>query len=115
MLVWIPGHQQFFSLPSHAQRRETWCPGALLSKAPLATAAAFAANSVKSRLQPILSSPSSEESEFGEMPREAFLSTLEEEEERRSFEDGKRKVRFSSPRAKRLRFVPSVFRYLPAN
>lgn len=90
------------SLPLHAQRRETWCPGALLSKAPLASAAALVANSVQSRLQRISSSPSSEESEFDEMPRDAFLSTLEEEEERKSIEDGRRKVAFASPRAKRF-------------
>ena len=40
------------------------------------------------------------------MSRDAFLSTLEEEEERKSLEDGRRKVAFASPRAKR--FVPSV-------
>ena len=40
------------------------------------------------------------------MSRDAFLSTLEEEEERKSSEDGRRKVAFASPRAKR--FVPSV-------
>ncbi|KAL9963272.1 hypothetical protein ACROYT_G032456 [Oculina patagonica] len=84
-----------------AKRRETWCPGALLSKAPLASAAALVSNSVQSRLQRISSSPSSEGSEFDEMPRDAFLSTLEEEEERKSLEDGRRKVKFSSPQAKR--------------
>lgn len=40
------------------------------------------------------------------MARDAFLSTLEEEEERKTSEDGRRKVAFASPRAKR--FVPSV-------
>ena len=40
------------------------------------------------------------------MPRDAFLSTLEEEEERKSIEDGRRKVAFASPRAKR--FVRSI-------
>ena len=95
-----------FFLLFYAQRRETWCPGALLANAPLASAAALAANSVQVRLARIPSSPSSEESEFDEMSRDAFLSTLEEEEERKSSEDGRRKVAFASPRAKR--FVPSV-------
>lgn len=90
----------------HTQRRETWCPGALLASAPLASAASLAANSVQVRLARISSSPSSEESEFDEMSRDAFLSTLDEEEERKSLEDGRRKVAFASPRAKR--FVPSV-------
>ncbi|KAJ7371492.1 hypothetical protein OS493_025393 [Desmophyllum pertusum] len=82
------------------KRRETWCPGAALSKTPLASAAALAA-SVQSRLQRISSSPSSEESEFDGITREAFLSTLNDEEERKSSEDGRRKVVFTSPRVKR--------------
>lgn len=90
----------------YVQRRETWCPGALLANAPLASAAARASNSVQVRLARISSSPSSEESEFDEVSRDAFLSTLEEEEERKTSEDGRRKVAFASPRAKRL--VPSV-------
>lgn len=36
------------------------------------------------------------------MSRDAFLSTLEEEEERKSLEDGRRKVAFASPRSKRF-------------
>ena len=95
-----------FFLLFYAQRRETWCPGALLANAPLVSSAALAANSVQVRLARIPSSPSSEESEFDEMSRDAFLSTLDEEEERKSLEDGRRKVAFASPRAKR--FVPSV-------
>jgi len=64
----------------------TWCPGAALSKAPLASAAALA-NSV--------------EIEFDEMPREDFLSQLDEEEERKSNEFIKRRVNFAIPQAKR--------------
>ncbi|PFX18858.1 Centromere-associated protein E [Stylophora pistillata] len=81
------------------KRRETWCPGAGLSKAPLATSAAF--SSVKSRLQRIPSSPSSDESEFGEMTKDIFLSTLEEEEDIKSSESGKKRVVFASPAGKR--------------
>lgn len=95
--------QFFFGfLLFYTQRRETWCPGALLASAPLASAATLAANSVQVRLARISSSPSSEESEFDEMSRDAFLSTLEEEEERKSLEDGRRKVAFASPRSKRF-------------
>jgi len=57
---------------------------------------------VQVRLARISSSPSSEESEFDEMSRDAFLSTLDEEEERKNSEDGRRKVGFASPRAKRF-------------
>lgn len=95
--------QFFFGfLLFYTQRRETWCPGALLASAPLASAATLAANSVQVRLARISSSPSSEESEFDEMSRDAFLSTLEEEEERKSLEEGRRKVAFASPRSKRF-------------
>ena len=78
----------------------TWCPGAALSKAPLASAAALA-NAVQMRLQRIGSSPSSDESEFDEMPREDFFSQLDEEEERKSNEFIKRRVNFAIPQAKR--------------
>jgi len=83
-----------------AKRRLTWCPGAALSKAPLASAAALA-NAVQMRLQRIGSSPSSDESEFDEMPREDFFSQLDEEEERKSNEFIKRRVNFAIPQAKR--------------
>ncbi|CAH3028289.1 unnamed protein product, partial [Porites evermanni] len=82
-----------------AKRRETWCPGAALSKAPLASAASLA---VQSRLQRIGSSPSSDGSEFDEMPRETFFSRLDEEEQRKSNEFGQRRVGFVSPKMKRL-------------
>ncbi|CAH3159397.1 unnamed protein product [Pocillopora meandrina] len=81
-----------------AKRRETWCPGAGLSKAPLASTVF---SSVKSRLQRIPSSPSSDESEFGEMAKDMFLSTLEEEEDIKSSESGKKRVVFASPAGKR--------------
>lgn len=98
--------KHFPSLLLYSQRRETWCPGALLAKAPLASAATLAGNSLQGRLARISSSPSSEESEFDEISRDAFLSALEEEEERKSSEDGRKRVAFASPRAKR--FVRSV-------
>ena len=88
-----------FPHPFLFQRRETWCPGAALSKAPLASAASLA---VQSRLQRIGSSPSSDGSEFDEMPRETFFSRLDEEEERKSNEFGQRRVGFVSPKMKRL-------------
>ncbi|XP_067024413.1 uncharacterized protein [Acropora muricata] len=61
-----------------AKRRLTWCPGAALSKAPLASAAA-----VQGRLQRVDCSPS-DDGEFEEIPKDQFLSILDEEEERRS-------------------------------
>lgn len=57
---------------------------------------------MKSRLQRIPSSPSSDESEFGEMTKDIFLSTLEEEEDMKSSESGKKRVVFASPAGKRL-------------
>ena len=70
-----------------------------MSKAPLASAASLA---VQSRLQRIGSSPSSDGSEFDEMPRETFFSRLDEEEERKSNEFSQRRVGFVSPKMKRL-------------
>lgn len=92
-------HWRFSSHHVHLQRRETWCPGAGLSKAPLASTVF---SSVKSRLQRIPSSPSSDESEFGEMTKDMFLTTLEEEEDIKSSESGKKRVVFASPAGKRL-------------
>ena len=71
------------------QRRLTWCPGAALSEAPI---------SVQTRLQRIGSSPSTDESEFDELPREDLFSRLDEGEERKSNEFIKRRV--AIPQAK---------------
>ena len=67
-----------------------------MSKAPLASAAA-----VHSRLQRISASPSSDESEFDEMPKDAFFSSLAKEEERRSNESSRKRVGFASPQSTR--------------
>ena len=80
------------------QRRLTWCPGAALSKAPLASAAA-----VQARLGRIDASPS-EESEFDEIPKEQFFSSLDREEETRSKEFRRKRVGFISPQATRFAF-----------
>ncbi|XP_068683876.1 centromere-associated protein E-like isoform X2 [Montipora foliosa] len=78
-----------------AKRRLTWCPGAALSKAPLTSAAA-----VQARLARIDASPS-EESEFDEIPKEQFFSSLDREEETRSKEFRRKRVGFISPQATR--------------
>lgn len=92
LVMWVSNKNAFIF-----QRRLTWCPGAALSKAPLASAAA-----VQARLQRISSSPSSEESEFDEMAKDAFFSSLNREEERRSNEFSRRRVGFVSPQAARF-------------
>jgi len=76
-----------------AKRRLTWCPGAALSKAPLASAVA-----VQGRLQGVECSPS-DDGEFEEIPKDQFLSILDEEEERRSKQ--LRRVGFVTPQATR--------------
>ena len=72
-----------FDIVLSPQRRETWCPGGFLSKAPLVLPSGQAA-AVRNRLQ-CLSSASSHGSsmsgEFSEAHKDHFLAELEEDEE----------------------------------
>ena len=75
------------------QRRATWCPGAALAKAPLASAAA-----VQARLQRVNYSPSQDSEEI---LKDQFRSILEEGEEIRSKQLRAKRVGFVTPQAKR--------------